>query len=326
RLDRYLDVSDVELYAKLEFANPGGSAKDRPALRMVDEALRRGAIQADGYVIESSSGNMGIGLAQACRWHRLKFVCVVDPRAQPQNVAIMRALGAEIVCVTEPDSQSGDFLTARLATVRRLLQQRPGGYWPNQYANRANPAAQQELAREIDEALGGELDCVFVATSSTGAAGGCQDYFRLNRPRVQIIAVDAQHSVLFGGSPGPRRLPGMGAGKVPPLARGRQFDGVERVADRDCVVGCRRLAAREALLCGASGGGVLETVRRLQALLAGKRCVAVLHDSGTRYLDTVFNDEWVETELGFRPSESKETCCGLPVHVGSWQPAETLCL
>ncbi|QDV85933.1 2,3-diaminopropionate biosynthesis protein SbnA [Planctomycetes bacterium TBK1r] len=301
RLNRFLAnpriEPRIELYAKLEAANPGGSAKDRPARFMLEEALRRGDLCGDSTVIESSSGNMGIGLAQACRFHGLKFICVVDPRAQQQNLDIIKALGAEVVMVTEP--LGGDFLAARIAKVCELLEHNVNSFWPNQYANADNPRSHHEgTIREIDEALQGNFDVLFVATSSTGTAQGCRDYLRQRGRDVRVVAVDAEGSVLFGGSAGPRHIPGLGAGKEPKLAIGQLFDDVNRVSDLDCVVGCRRAALREAMLVGGSAGGVLMTVSRMQDELAGKRCVAILHDSGTRYLQTVFNDQWVQESLG----------------------------
>jgi len=297
RLERFLADPSVELLVKLEAGNPGGSAKDRPARFMLEEALRRGDLHSGSTVIESSSGNMGIGLAQACRYHGLKFVCVVDPRAQQQNLEIIRALGGEVFMVTEP--LRGDFLAARIAKVCELLERNADSYWPNQYANPDNPRSHFEgTIREVDEALDGNFDVLFVATSSTGTAQGCRDYLRSRGRDVRVVAVDAEGSVLFGGAAGPRHIPGLGAGKEPKLATGQEFDDVVRVSDIDCVVGCRRAAEREALLVGGSAGGVLMTVSQMQAELHGQRCVVILHDSGSRYLQTVFNDQWVNDSLG----------------------------
>jgi len=299
---RYLDRGDVTLFAKLESLNPGGSAKDRPAKQMLETAIDRGDVGPDTTIIESSSGNMGIGLAQACRYHGLRLICVVDPHAQAQNVAIMKALGAEIDYVTR--RIEGDFLTARLARVCKLLEQIPKSFWPNQYANSQNPMAHElGTIREIDEALQCDIDYLFVATSSTGTAQGCRNYLQSRGRTTKVVAVDAIGSVLFGGKPGQRKIPGLGAGREPKLARKQSFDQVIRVSDVDCVVGCRRAAEREALLVGGSAGGVLETVRSMQNELSKKRCAAILHDSGTRYLDTVFSEEWVHDALGVDAAE-----------------------
>lgn len=302
RFKRFLGDDTVDLLVKLESANPGGSAKDRPATQMLSAALRRGDVHGGSTIIESSSGNMGIGLAQACRYHGLKFICVVDPRAQRQNLDIIKALGGKIELVKEP--LDGDYLAARIARVRMLIAETPHSYWPNQYANPDNPLAHfRGTIREIDHALQGEFDVLFVATSSTGTAQGCRDYLQKRGRNVDVVAVDSSGSVLFGGAAGPRMIPGLGAGKEPALAAGQSFDHVARVTDLDCVIGCRRAAEREAVLVGGSAGGVLMTVDRMKMELSGKRCVAILHDSGTRYLETVFNDHWVEASLGCAPSK-----------------------
>lgn len=305
KLSRFLDRSDIDLYAKLEYLNPGGSMKDRPAAQMLESALLCGEIGPETLVVESSSGNMAIGLAQACTQHGLRFRCVVDTRALPQNIRILRAYGAEIELVTEPDPSNGDLLTARLRRVEEILRQNPAAYWPNQYANANNPLAHElGTMSEIDDALEGQMDAVFVATSSTGTAGGCQDLLRQRNRTTDVIAVDALGSVLFGGSPQPRHIPGLGAGLVPPLARNRLFESVERVTDLDCVVGCRRLARLEGILIGGSAGGVLQAIRsRSETMAPNSVVVAILADSGTRYLDTIFSDQWVESELGQLPAD-----------------------
>lgn len=302
RLRRYLGTDDVQLYAKLEAFNPGGSAKDRPARAMIEDALESGAIDKHTTIIESTSGNMGIGLAQACCYYGLPLICVVDPHAQEQNIAIMQAYGAVIERVERP--LQGTYLKARIARVLELLNQFPDSFWPNQYSNMKNPISHEEgTIREIDEALHGEIDYLFVATSSTGTARGCRDYLEKRGRTTKVIAVDAQGSVLFGGLAGPRRIPGLGAGYVSALAAGQEFDDVKRVTDLDCVVGCRRMVKQEAILAGGSAGGVLETIRSMIPELRTKVCAAILHDSGTRYLDTIYSDQWVEDELGCSPEE-----------------------
>lgn len=305
QLSHYLPEFQGQLWAKLELLNPGGSMKDRPAWNMLKEAQAAGTVTQETVVIESSSGNMGIGLAQACCYYGLRFICVVDPRAQKQNLRIMEAYGAEIHCVEHPDPIHDDYLTARLNYVKELVKQRPNAFWPNQYANLHNPAAhEQGTVREIYEALQGRLDYLFVPTSSTGTARGCQSFLQKRPGMAQVIAVDAEGSVLFNGSPGPRKVSGLGAGQIPPLSRGQTFDAVCRVSDLDCVVGCRRLVQTEAILAGGSSGGVMEAIRRMAPSIPnGSVCAAILPDRGSRYLDTIYNDEWVEQELQCNPYE-----------------------
>ena len=303
-LRRYLDRPDISVWAKLESSNPGGSAKDRPAAGMLQDAVAQGRIGPGSTVVESSSGNLGVGLAQACRYYGMQLVCVVDARAHEANVRTMRALGADVRVVTEPDPETGDLLVARLNLVAHLLEQIPGAFWPNQYANEANPAAHAAgTVREIDEALDGDLDYLFVATSTTGTLRGCVDFLREHDRQTRVVAVDAEGSALFGGRHGRRLLPGFGAGVESPLSLGARFDELVRVSDLDCVVGCRRLAAREAILAGASAGGVASALALLaRDMPAGSRCAAIFHDGGAGYLDTVFDDAWVERELGCAPA------------------------
>lgn len=308
RLRRYPARTDLELSVKLERANPGGSAKARPAAAMLRAALERGELQPEGTVVESSSGNMGVGLAQACASLGLRLICVADRRANPANLAAMRALGAEVRVVREPDPDTGDLLSARLALVRELVAGTPGAWWPNQYANPANAGAHRDgTMREIDEALGGELDYLFVATSTAGTLAGCEAYLSARGRATELIAVDAVGSVLFGGERGARRLPGMGAGVETELSLATRCERVVRVGDLDCVVACRRLALREGVLAGGSSGGVLAAFDSLAPELpGGARCAAILADGGEGYLETIYDDEWVSDELGCEPNRLRE--------------------
>jgi cysteine synthase A len=230
----------------------------------------------------------------------MHLVCVVDARAHDTNIRTMRALGADVRVVTRPDPETGDLLVARLRLVAELLATIPGSFWPNQYANPANPAAHAAgTMREIDEALGGDLDYLFVATSTTGTLRGCRDYLREHDRATRVVAVDAVGSALFGGTTGKRLLPGFGAGVETSLSLGVELDLLVRVSDLDCVVGCRRLAAREAILAGASSGGVARALATLAGSMpVGSRCALILPDGGTGYLGTVYDDSWVERELG----------------------------
>jgi 2,3-diaminopropionate biosynthesis protein SbnA len=307
-LRRYLSRPHVDAWAKLECSNPGGSAKDRPATRMIEDALAAGLIGSGTTIVESSSGNMGVGLAQACRYHGLRLIVVVDERAHSSGVRAMRALGADVRVVRRPDAETGDLLVARLDAVQRLLAEIPDSYWPDQYANESNSAAHAAgTMREIDEALDGDLDYLFVATSTTGTLRGCGDYLRDNGRSTRLVAVDSTGSALFGGSRGRRVVPGFGAGVETGLSADADFDALVRVSDLECVIGCRRLAAREAILAGGSSGGVAFALEATAASMApGSRCAAILPDGGAAYLDTVYDDAWVERELGCTPARLAE--------------------
>lgn len=297
-LRRLLDGAPLRLYAKLEGLNPGGSSKDRPAVEILRQARAAGRVGPGTVVIESSSGNMGIGLAQACGYLGLRLVCVVDPKAAEQNIRILRAYGAEVERVEQPDPATGEFLQARLARVQSLLQAIPGAFWPNQYANRGNSDAQRNTMREIAAALG-EVDFVFCATSTCGTIRGCCEYVREQGLRTRVVAVDAVGSRIFGCEPARRLIPGLGAGLTPELCEPSWIDRCAWVSDLDCIVGCRRLVQREAILAGGSSGGVVMAVEHMRdAIPAGATCVAILPDRGERYLDTIYADDWVQAHFG----------------------------
>lgn len=306
RLRRLGPRDDIAVYAKLEALNPAGSAKDRTAVQMLSDAIGAGDLAPGGTVVESTSGNLGVGLAQACAYMGLRLIAVVDPRANTRTIQLMTALGADVRQVNEPDPATGDFLVARLAEVDRLRREIPSCYWPGQYSNLSNPRAHfHGTMREIAEALDGDVDVVLVATSTTGTLRGCADYVATHGLAARMVAVDAEGSVLFGGARGTRRLPGFGAGVETPLSREATFDSLMRVGDRDCVEGCRLLARREGILAGASGGGVVTAFQRLAPTLpSGSRCVIVLADGGAAYLDTVYDDAWCARELGITSERS----------------------
>lgn len=288
-----------QLYAKLEALNPGGSMKDRPAFRILSEGLASGEIAGDAVVIESSSGNMGIGLAQACSYLNLKFICVVDPKTAAQNIRLLEAYGAQVDRVTEPDAQTGEFLQARLNRVRDLVASTRNAFWPNQYANLNNARAHYQTMHEIVAALGSKIDLLLCATSTCGTLRGCAEYARQQELSTRIIAVDAVGSVIFGGPPAKRLLPGHGAGVRPALFQADLADQVVHVTDLECITGCHLLAGREAILAGASSGAVIMAVDRIRSTVPdGAGCVAILPDRGERYLDTIYSHEWVEEHFG----------------------------
>ncbi len=299
-LSRLLPSAGFRLFAKLEALNPGGSIKDRPALAILEAALRSGEIRPETVVVESSSGNMGIGLAQACRYHGLRFICVVDPRTSEQNLRVLRAYGAEIDRVREPDPVSGEFLQARLNRVQELLGEIGDVFWPNQYANRHNPGAHyQTTMHEVATELAGQVDVLFVATSTCGTIRGCAEYIRDHGLPTRLVAVDALGSQIFSTQQAKRMIPGLGAGLRPPLCDVSLINDVVLVTDFDCVAGCRRLVAREAILAGGSSGAVIAAVERLQDQIPpGANCVAILPDRGERYLETIYDDAWVRQHFG----------------------------
>jgi cysteine synthase A len=299
RLKRVLEELPFQLYAKLEAFNPGGSIKDRAAFSIISNALETGEVQSGTTIIESSSGNMGIGLAQACSYFGLPFICVVDPKTTTQNIHILEAFGAQVDMVTEPSPESGEFLAARIHRVKTLLGLIPHSYWPDQYSNLNNARAHHQTMREIVLALDGKVDYLFCSTSTCGTLRGCAEYTRTHNLRTKIIAVDAVGSVIFGGPSKKRLIPGHGASRRPELFQAHLAEQYIEVTDLDCVVGCRRLLRREAIMAGGSSGGVLMAVERMKdEIPEDVTCVVLLPDRGERYLDTIYSDSWVSEHFG----------------------------
>jgi N-(2-amino-2-carboxyethyl)-L-glutamate synthase len=302
RLNRVFGTIPFRLYAKLEMLNPTGSAKDRPANRIIMNAIETGVIGPNTVVVETSSGNMGISLAQVCSYFGLRFICVVDPLITQANIRLLEAYGAEIEVISEPDPATGEFLPARISRVTDLLKRIENCFWPNQYENTLHSIAQYETMNEIVTSLDGDLDFLFCAVSSDNTLRGYAEYSRAQDLKTQIIAVEALGSVavgLFGLRRVKRLVPGHGATLGSRLYQEKFADYVIQVTDLDCVVGCHRLLRNESLLVGGSSGAVLMAVEQMiPRIPENASCAMIFHDRGERYLDTIYSDAWVRQHFG----------------------------
>jgi len=293
-LKRLFPSQGQEVIAKLEFLNPGGSVKDRPARFIVEQGLQDGSITPQTHLIESSSGNLGIALAMVARIYGLSFTCVVDPKIALANLRILRQFQANIEMVTKPDDQHG-YLKTRIQRVHELLERIPDSRWINQYANQLNwQAHYRSTGSEICEQLDRAPDCLVVAVSTTGTISGLARRLRENYPRLRVIAVDAVGSVIFGAPPGPRDIPGIGASRVPELLCKEDIDEVIYINDQESWRGCHELVAREGIFAGGSSGSVVSALRKLLPTFPSPyRVITLFPDRGERYLDTVYDDTWV---------------------------------
>lgn len=315
----YPDFSST-FYAKLEMFNPGGSTKDRTAWLMVSNALKKGEITQNSTIIESSSGNMAIGLAQVCRYMGLKLIVVTDPKINRRSLELLSVYGALIERVTEPDA-GGNYLKNRLKRVRQLLDTIPNSYWPNQYSNVLNPAAHYETMKEIVNSCPEPPDYILAATSTCGTIMGCARFVREHNLKTKVVAVDAVGSVIFGSSKCKRLIPGHGAGRKSDLLDESYIDHVLHMSDRECVIGCRRLLQQEAILAGGSAGAVVIAAEKLNSVIPeSSNCVMILSDSGERYLDTIYNDEWVGSHFGNIDEFITKAPKATPVLVNGYNP------
>ncbi len=289
-----LAVEHLNLYAKLEYVNPVGSIKDRPAFWILKRAAERGEISDETTVIESSSGNFASALAAFTRLIGLRFIPVIDPNISGTYESFLRRTCARVEKVQERDD-TGGFLKTRLAMVEHLCATIPHAYWTNQYGNPDAVEAHYELtAGEICAAFD-SLDYVFIAVSTGGTITGMSRRLKERYPNVRIIAVDTQGSVIFGDRPRKRHIPGVGSSIVPPLLSQARIDDVVLIPERETAAACRELLLTHGLFAGGSSGTAYAAIKRYAARMRGPRRPTVLFlcaDRGTPYLDTVFDSAW----------------------------------
>lgn len=307
--DLFLDLSGlipcIRLVLKIEGLNPVGSIKLKTAVALIDDVEQRRLLMKGDRVIESSSGNLGIALSSVCAIRGYPFTCVVDPNTSLQSIALMKAFGSHVIVVDTPDINGG-FLHSRIECIRERMAADPSLVWPNQYANAANPQVHSDRTAACIVKEMPDLDYLFVGAGTTGTLMGCVDYFRKNSPRTRIIAVDAEGSITFGFPPGRRHIPGLGASRRPEICQPGVVDEVVLVPEPEAVSMCRRVAAERGIAVGGSTGSVLAAVDRKRASLPpGATVVAIGPDTGDRYLDTVYDDDWVRERFGSPFGETK---------------------
>ncbi|OKI50898.1 2,3-diaminopropionate biosynthesis protein SbnA [Micromonospora sp. CB01531] len=284
----------LDLYAKLEFSNFSGSAKDRSALWILRQAILREQVTRKSVLVESSSGNFAIALASLCASLGLEFVPVIDSNVNRSTENFLRALSSRVERVHDIDD-TGGFLKSRLRRVQDLRAELPDSYWPNQYANTDGADAHYRFtASELCDALD-RITHVFVGVGTAGTIAGLSRRLKKTDPRVRVIAVDVEGSVIFGGTPGRRRIPGIGSSIIPPLLQHALIDETLLVSEYASIVGCIQLWQRHGIFAGGSSGSVYAAVQRYFAGYRGPRprVVFLCADRGNAYADTVFNPQWV---------------------------------
>lgn len=295
-----LDVPGAEVFVKLESANPSGSAKERSASWIMARAIRCGRVTRRTTVVESSSGNFAVALARICRSLDLRFVPVIDPNTNVDTVRLLKQLCIRVELVEQPDA-NGSFLPARLRRVRQISESHDDCFWPDQYSNPDAAEAHYELTgRELCDQVG-RLDYVFVGVGTGATITGVARRVKESFEKASVVAVDVVGSAIFGDSPAPRRIPGIGSAIVPAILDRSVIDHVTHVGERDAVLACRELMQRHGLFTGGSTGSVFHAVERWvrQADVRARtgstlpRIAFISADGGGPYLDTVYNSSWV---------------------------------
>lgn len=289
-------ITEINLFVKLESFNATGSVKDRAAKYIIDRVLKEKIIDKDTVIIESSSGNFGIALSSYCKSVGLKFYCVIDPHISRVNEMIINKLSTKVIKVDEPD-ENGGYLLTRINKVNELKNEIKNSYWVNQYGNPYNAMAYyhtlaEEICNEVDD-----IEYVFLGISSGGTITGVSRKIKERYKNAKVIAVDIYGSVIFGGKPKKRYIPGIGSSKHPDILKHAMIDEVVMIDEISTIDSCNELLENNFIFAGGSSGSVYAAIKKYfsdKKLDHKPNVVAVFADRGERYIDTVYNEEWKE--------------------------------
>ncbi len=282
RLSRFAPAPAAELYAKLEYMNPGGSVKDRAALGMILDAERRGVLKPGSTIIEPTAGNTGIGLALVGVARGYRVVLCVPEGYSREKMKIMEALGGRVEYVPAEAGMEG-----AVGRARELAAETPGSFIPQQFENPANPSFHEETtAREIIEQMEGRIDAVVLGCGSAGSFTGITRAIRGINPEVYCAVVEPVGSILGGGRPGFYRLEGIGQREfIPPNLDRELADEIISIPDAEAFAAVKELARTEGALVGGSSGAAAAAARRVaQKLGPGRRVVTLFPDGAERYM------------------------------------------
>ena len=282
RLNRLSEEGGAAIFGKVEFANPGGSVKDRICLNMIDEAERTGTLKPGGTIVEPTSGNTGIGLALIAAVRGYKLILVMPESMSLERASLLSSYGAQLILTPAWEGMQGSIREAE-----NIIAQNPEYFMPDQFSNPANPAIHRATtAVEIWDAMDGKIDAFVAAVGTGGTITGCGEVMKERAPDTKIVAVEPAGSpVLSGGAPGPHKIQGIGAGFVPKVLNRSIIDDIIRVTDDQAYQTTKLLAKKEGLLVGISAGANVFAAQQVaKDLRPDQHVVTVLCDTGERYL------------------------------------------
>ncbi|MBC5823825.1 MAG: cystathionine beta-synthase [Candidatus Eremiobacteraeota bacterium] len=324
RLRRVMDGATCLVLAKVEYLNPGGSVKDRPALAMIRDAEQRGALRPGGTIVEATSGNTGTGLAMVSAIRGYRCILVMPDKVSDEKVRLLRAYGAEIVIT--PAKVPASSPESYYAVAAKLAEEIPGAFQPNQFANPLNPKAHEETTGpEIWEQTAGNVTHFVSGVGTGGTISGVSHFLKSRNPAVFVVGADPEGSIYSGDTAKSYKVEGIGEDFLPATVDLKAIDRIERVSDKESFLMARRICREEGLLVGGSSGTAAVAAQRVaRALPSDAVMVVLLPDNGRGYLSKLFNDEWMKAN-GFLGEEGRAATVG---HVlrSKGQPAQFITL
>ena len=280
-LHRVVPEGAAEVYAKLEFLNPGGSVKDRAALGMILDAERRGLLRPGATILEATAGNTGIGLALVGMHRGYNVVLFVPEGFAEEKCILMRGFGATVIRTPQAEAMSG-----AIRRCRELAAETPGSFAALQFENIANPDFHYATtARELWEQMEGRVDAFVCGVGTGGTFSGVARFLKEQRAAILTVAAEPQGSILQGGPPGPHKVEGIGVSFIPKTFDPEVADEIVRINDADAFAMVKRLAAEEGVLAGSSAGAMVQAAINIAERLGpGKRVTTIIPDSAERYL------------------------------------------
>ncbi len=300
KVNNLVGEDDAEIWVKAEFLNPGGSIKDRMALFIINDAERRGLLKPGGTIVENTSGNTGVGLAMIAALKGYKAIFTIPDKMSDEKINSLRAFGAEVVVTptdVPPDSPESYYETAK-----RIAAETPGAFYVNQYHNPMNIKAHYKTTGpEIYEQTNGELDYFIAGIGTGGTMSGAGKYLKEMIPNIKNIAVDPKGSVFYDYfksgeviEPELYKVEGIGEDMVVEAMDFSIVDDMYQVTDEECFLVAREITQKEGMFVGGSSGGAMHiAIKIAKEVGKGKKIVALLPDSGNRYLSKIYSDEWM---------------------------------